>query len=184
VTTASTTGDQDDQDDRDDRDDRDSVDGWDDRAVDADRPDVGEEVSRLTEALAGWWTSVTASSPPPPGPASSSPGADDIAADDEPHPRHETAGSCCVCPVCRVLDIARGARPDLLEKVASAAETVALLLREAAHERGGGSTDVPAPPQHAPATDPPLRGTPIDVTDGDDPSVPVDDQQEGERAWG
>jgi hypothetical protein len=172
-----------------------------DPRVGVDRLDVADEVSRLTEALAGWWTSVTAGSPARPAPSTSSDAphvTDGTDAEREPssahdeglpapdgHPRHErpSAGSCCVCPVCRALDVARGARPDLLEKVAMAAETVALLLREAAH---GGAGPAPAdePDESAPATDPPRRGTPIVVTDGDEPSTARDEQQEGHGAWG
>jgi hypothetical protein len=175
----------------------------DDPRVGVDRLDVADEVSRLTEALAGWWTSVTTGSPARPGPSTSSDAphvtdtiTDGTDAEREPSsahseglpapdgpPRHErpSAGSCCVCPVCRALDIARGARPDLLEKVAMAAETVALLLREATH---GGAAPADEPDGSAPTMDPPRRGTPIVVTDGDEPSTARDEQQEGHGAWG
>jgi hypothetical protein len=183
-----------------------TTDNPDDRPVGADRPDVADEVSRLTEALAGWWTSVTTGSPARPGPSASSaapdsmdphdtdPGGTDVErpprADGEGRPapdghtrEERPSASCCVCPVCRALDIARGARPDLLEKVALAAETVALLLREAAHDRGAAPADRPAPDEAARA-DPLRRGTPIVVTDGDEPSTARDEQQEGHAAWG
>src|SRR5690606_26560404 len=75
--------------------------------------------------------------------------------------------SCRICPVCRAVDVVRTVRPELLLQVASAAETVAVLLREAAGgapegQDGGASSD------HAQV---PLdRGTPIVVTDGEPPS--------------
>lgn len=104
-----------------------------------DALDIGEEVGRLTEALAGWWTSVTAAPPAPRGVAGSASENhnDDHHGGDGPdqhgHSHAAPAGeSCRVCPLCRALDIARAARPDLLTQVAAAAETVALLLREAA----------------------------------------------------
>ena len=177
----------------------------DDPRVGVDRLDVADEVSRLTEALAGWWTAITAGSPARPDPSTSSdapqvtdtvtdgsdPAREPSPADGEGlpapdgHPRHErpSAGSCCVCPVCRALDIARGARPDLLEKVATAAETVALLLREATHG-GAAPASADEPDVSAPTTDPPRKGTPIVVTDGDEPWTSRDEQQEGHEAWG
>ena len=157
-----------------------------DRPGDADRVDVGEEVARLSEALAGWWTSVTAGSPAesgaPGGPGTGGDHPDGRAQHHERHEHHAQQGpvgnSCRVCPVCRAIDLARAARPDLLEKVALAAETVALLLREATGNRSDGPADGPPAAENdetdeTDETDPDLlrRGTPIVVTDGD---VPID----------
>jgi hypothetical protein len=157
--------------------------------------DVGEEVARLTEALAGWWASATAGSPASGGPVrqSADPHDDgsDRGADGANHVHHEvpTGESCRVCPLCRALDIARTARPDLLTKVATAAETVALLLREAAageHAHGssgyatgtaGTETEPGAEPHPAPST----RGTPIVVRDLDE--APSDEQPQRGTPW-
>jgi hypothetical protein len=51
--------------------------------------------------------------------------------------------------VCRALDLARAVQPELLEKVASAAETVAFLLREAATAREARGPEAPAPGEEA-----------------------------------
>jgi hypothetical protein len=163
--------------------------------------DIGEEAGRLAETLAGWWSSVTAASSA--GPATTGPAADPH--DDGPHRRddggnhahHEapTGESCRVCPLCRALDIARGARPDLLTKVATAAETVALLLREAAAgDRPAGPADAAPGPARTgtdetppsgtrpPGTRPP--GTPIVVRDMGEASTPSHDQQRRDTPWG
>jgi hypothetical protein len=164
------------------------------RPGNADRTDVAEEVARLTEALAGWWTSVTAGSPAEPVPPVSrdSDRNDPVGrgpaggAHDGHQEHHERpTSSCRVCPVCRALDLARGARPDLLEKLALAAEAVALLLREATGDRRAGPVDVPqaAEAEDTDEADPFRRGTPIVVTDGDVPSTAPPEQQEGRTAW-
>jgi hypothetical protein len=169
--------------------------------------DVGEEVARLTETLAGWWASVTAGSPASretgrPAAADhdggEEEGARDDAADppwqgqDRAHAHHGsgTGESCRVCPLCRVLDIARAARPDLLTQVATAAETVALLLREAAAgDSARGTDDAPAPGgadlDGAASSDAPRqpRGTPIVVRDSGEASSAPDEQQEPGARW-
>jgi hypothetical protein len=144
-------------------------------STEPDRLDVGEEVARLTEALAGWWTSATKEPSADPAPPDDRAPRDDTDHDDPGH-RDDDAGrggSCCVCPVCRVLDLVRDVRPDVLDQVAMAAETVALLIREATGSR-----------RAEPARAEPWRpGTAITVTDADEADVP-DEQQEGHGAWG
>lgn len=170
--------------------------------------DVGEEVARLTETLAGWWTSVTAGAPASrertrPAAADHDDGEPGGARDDaagEPwhhhdgaHAHHDsgTGESCRFCPLCRALDIARAAHPDLLTQVATAAETLALLLREAA---AGGSA---RGPEDAPASGeadldgsaPPgarrwPRGMPIVVRDLDEAPRPPDEEQGEATPWG
>jgi hypothetical protein len=149
-----------------------------DRAAEGGRIDVGEEVTRLTEALTGWWTSL-ADGPQGPRAAAGPEGArpDGTAAGDA-----HGGARCRACPLCRAIDLARAVRPDLLETVALAAETVALLLREAT---AGGR---PAEPRdvwaEAVDTDPLGAGTPIAVTDADEASTSRGEQEEGRRSWG
>jgi hypothetical protein len=182
----------------------------DDREGTADPPredllDVGEEVARLTETLAGWWTSVTAGSPASresarPAAADQEDGEEDGARHDDAgrpwqshdraHAHHEsgTGESCRVCPLCRVLDIVRAARPDVLTQMATAAETVALLLREAA---AGDSARGPEDPPASEGTDSDAaapsgtrrrpHGTPIVVRDMDE--APPDEQQGRGTPW-
>ncbi|HET8614059.1 MAG TPA: hypothetical protein VFL94_00940 [Actinomycetales bacterium] len=143
----------------------------DDATADRPRLDVGQEASRLAEALQGWWaqTSSTPSSDSGSPFRTASPGADD----------HDPA-TCRMCPLCRALDVVRGISPELLEQVASAAETVAVLLREAAGDRQPGPSDAPPP---APGDEKAEEGQ-----DGDDPLavgtpvVVIDGEQGGERA--
>ena len=167
--------------------------------------DVGEEVARLTETLAGWWTSVTAGAPAgqterraADGHDDEDDGARDDAADApgqhhggaHAHGDSPTGESCRVCPLCRVLDIARAARPDLLTQAAAAAETVAVLLREAAAgDRARGAEDVPpAGPADSDEAEPSgsvsgTRGTPIVVRDSGEVSTASDEQQEPGAPW-
>jgi hypothetical protein len=165
--------------------------------------DVGEEVTRLAEVLQGWWTSTTAGGPTR-GESSTGesgtaePTTDEAGEQSGPAPHTGPAGtSCRVCPLCRAMDLARAVRPELLQQVAAAAETVAVLLREAA----GGVRDAPAaehPPSPdddtaaPPAPDPFRPGTPIVVTDGSDPTThdhpttqdpTTQDDQGGRTAW-
>jgi hypothetical protein len=164
--------------------------------------DVGEEVARLTETLAGWWTSVTAGAPASRDSRQSAAadqdggekgGAPDDAADqpwrhhDGAHAHHDsgTGESCRVCPLCRVLDIARAARPDLLTQVATAAETVALLLREAAagdSARGPQDSEVSEGTDLDGAAHRRPRGTPIVVRDSVE-APPPDEQQGRGTPW-
>jgi hypothetical protein len=168
--------------------------------------DVGDEVARLTETLVGWWTSVTAGSPASretarPAAADHDGGEEEYARDDAadqpwqghvgPHAHHEsgTGESCRVCPLCRVLDIVRAARPDLLTQVATAAETVALLLREAAAgDSARGADDAPATGADLDGTassEAPRRprGTPIAVRDSDEAPGSPDEQQARGATW-
>jgi hypothetical protein len=167
--------------------------------------DVGEEVARLADTLAGWWTSVTAGAqasgesarPAAAGHAEDrdadggvQDGAHDDAADGpgwnhdgaRAHHGSATGGSCRVCPLCRVLDVVRAAGPDLLTQVATAAETVALLLREAA---AGGTAPGPRDPPVSEGTDldgagrRPPHGTPIVVRDVDEAPPPGEQQGRG-----
>jgi hypothetical protein len=219
-------------------------------------PDLADEVARLSEALQGWWTSVSAggSVPHPSVPSRDDQGGlhddrthhhdDDDERDrhdherDPDHDRHGTrqhdhgtrqhdhdkrehghdqrehghdqrehhgdeharpgndqGASCRICPVCRAVDVVRTVRPELLLQVASAAETVAVLLREVAGGRpesqdGGASSDDAQVPLD--------RGTPIVVTDGEPPSGSTlgpnlgpnlgptperRDEEEGSTAW-
>jgi hypothetical protein len=84
--------------------------------------DLGEEVSRLTEAFQGWWSRSLPDE------------------DEDEHAPHDAA-SCRICPLCRAMDVVRAVSPDVLERVATAAETVAVLLREAASGQGGTSPE-------------------------------------------
>jgi hypothetical protein len=187
----------------------------------ASRPglDVGEEVTRLAEVLQGWWTSTSTAGPTAgSSTAGSSTAGSSTAEASSPEPPTDEASeqsgpaqhtgpaatSCRVCPLCRAMDVLRGVRPELLQQVAAAAETVAVLLREAA----GGVRDThaaehpPSPGDDTAASPPPdlfRPGTPIVVTEGtepttqDDPSTQDDptaqdspttqDDQGGRTAW-
>lgn len=160
--------------------------------------DVAEEVSRLAAAVHAWWTSARADDSDPQ-PAGGGPRGqqqhaddehgDDQHADDEHGDQH--ASSCNFCPLCRAFDVVRTLRPELLQQVATAAETVAVLLREAAGgDPDGQSADRPPPPADvdhdgdvSPRERSWRRGTPIVVTDGDDGDNGDDEDEGGRTAW-
>ncbi len=117
-------------------------------------------------------------------------------------PHEAPTGSCRICPLCRALDLLRGVRPELLQQVATAAETVAVLLREAAagDPRGRDADPPPAADEgradghdghdsdDSDVTDAPHRGTRILVTDAPLPPArhgdePAGQDEGGRRAW-
>lgn len=178
-----------------------------------ERPvDVAEEVSRLAEAVQAWWSSAHVPSHPP---QDHHQQADHQQPDHQqahhhagPHrepeqggpaePRDEHLSSCRICPLCRALDLVRAVRPEVLQQVATAAETVAVLLREAAGDRDRNCADRPPAPdvgegsatttgdRHDDLPAPFFQGTSIVVTDGGDPAS-GDDQDDGDEggrtAW-
>ena len=168
---------------------------------------VAEEVSRLADAVQAWWASAHVPDPEP-REARRAAGASHAGDAGQPEPDEqrehehscdERVSSCQICPVCRALDLLRAVRPEVLQQVANAAETVAILLREAAGDRERHAADQPPPPrgeqgpEDVAATggdgglpDPFTRGTPIVVTDGGGPASQVHDVQEdegGRTAW-
>lgn len=171
--------------------------GQDERQV-----DVAEEVSRFADAVQAWWASAHV-----PDHHQQADQHDDHEREPDQveqaeqservEPGAEHSSSCRICPLCRALDLVRAVRPEVLQQVATAAETVAVLLREAAGDRDRQATDEPPPPAEdvgaSGATgrgdcdddlpDPFTPGTPIAVTDRDEP-VSQDHQDEGGRtAW-
>lgn len=141
--------------------------------------DLGDEMGRLADAVQGWWT---AQRPSPARPVHS--GSADGATGEN---------SCRGCPLCRAADLVRGIQPELLDHLAVAAETVAVLLRDAAEGRrqagsgddgvatdDTGASDDQAPDEQA---EPFRRGTRIVVDDGDG-SHASGEHQGGRSAWG
>jgi hypothetical protein len=170
-----------------------------------ERPvDVADEVSRFADVVQAWWASAhvpdhheqadrrqgdreeSHHTAPPDAP-------DPL---EDVEPRAEHTSSCRICPLCRALDLVRAVRPEVLEQVATAAETVAVLLREAAGDRDRRTADEPpSPTEDAGAgssttggdrdddlPDPFFRGTRIVVTDADEP-VSQDHDEGGRTAW-
>ena len=112
-------------------------------------PGVGsaaEEAARLADALKGWfWGAATDL---------------DAAAEDSAH----DPLTCRVCPLCRGIAAVRSARPEVVEHLASAAESLAAALRAL----GAARTPSPRQAQRADQAGPTYETVSIDVDDADE----------------
>ncbi len=111
-------------------------------AAGASREPVGsaaEEAARLVEAFQGWWTGREAADGAGADPASapdaqprsepsSEPPSESL--DPEAGRPHPASSTCRYCPWCRALATAQAVRPEVVEHLLSAAESVAAALRE------------------------------------------------------
>ncbi len=111
-----------------------------------DHGGVGEEAARLLEAVQDWARRTAGSADEgmgaPPGPDE---GADPADGAGPPWaPRISTdALECQLCPLCRLIAIARGTRPEVIEHLADATASLAAAIREllAAGERDRARPD-------------------------------------------
>jgi hypothetical protein len=137
---------------------------------------ASEEATRLADALQAWWTRRDDDRD-----ADRDADRDDDRGDDRDHdrddesrpeahrPGHDAgaadhpAGTCRYCPLCRGLAVAQSLRPEVVQHLLDAAESVAAAFRELAAETGPGRPD-PGPDR---AERPHPRTVRIPVDDGD-----------------
>lgn len=104
---------------------------------------LAEEAARLAEAVHRW-AGERAGQAPGAGATDARSWSDRIAGD---HPE------CQICPLCQVVTVVRGARPEVVEHLADAATSIAAALRELATpgpSEGGaaGERDPRGPVEH------------------------------------
>ncbi len=172
-------------------------------------PTVGSaahEAARLLESLGGWFAAPGRAVPgeaasgatPPRGaaPGRAAPPADGPAgpapAGPAPAGAAHDVSSCRACPVCRGIDAVRSVHPELVEQLATAAESLAAALRgltASAAQPTGTPADAPTPrPTSADPVHIPVRDDDVALHDHDDhhthgPARGLD-EQDGAAAWG
>lgn len=124
----------------------------------ADTGALGAEAQRLAKALADWAESRSA------GPAQNHVG-------DWGSHEHQAAAptSCAVCPLCQLIALVRGERPEVLGKLVEAGTIALSALAGLVESHAPATTESstkssPSPAPTATASEPPIRVQRIDVS--------------------
>ena len=110
---------------------------------------AADEAARLVDALGGWFRGATMGT--------------DSSPNDFPNPAHDPL-TCRACPLCRAAAAVRSVRPEVIEHLACAADSLAAAVRELRASRAPG----PPQPESADQGGPTYERVHIDIDDDDD----------------